>query len=486
MFYAVLLWAGLILLIISDALADFWITKKYVAFVLLFPASHIFLISSLILAGVREARSGGAFAVSEILHGFTYLFPVLFACVYFLARLLLYTKKSGEQEISLRLRIMMGGRRVLLLSLLNTAVQIPLCILLYSLCERAGVERGVWIADLVTAFLLLNILSYGSAIKIFFTSKRVGVGKRILLLLFMWIPPVNIITVLVCASAAKKEYRHECMLCEVKKERGGQNLCRTKYPILLVHGIGFADNKIWNYWGRIPKMLSENGAEIYYGEQQAFGTIESNAKELRKRVLGILGECECEKVNIIAHSKGGLDTRHMISALNMEDKIASLTTISTPHRGSELVDIIDKLPDKLYAALCGAVNWYSRLIGDKNPDTYHAVKQLSPAYAAQFNEKYKDSGKVYYQSYAAEMNGIASDFKLGIFYAVLKLMSGANDGMVSVESAKWGVFKGSISSKSNIGVSHIQSIDVLQEDYEGFDIFEKYFEMVVELKKMGF
>ena len=52
---------------------------------------------------------------------------------------------------------------------------------------------------------------------------------------------------------------------------------KTKYPILLVHGMGFRDRKILNYWGRIPKKLKENGNIIYYGEQEAHATIESTA-----------------------------------------------------------------------------------------------------------------------------------------------------------------------------------------------------------------
>ena len=45
------------------------------------------------------------------------------------------------------------------------------------------------------------------------------------------------------------------------------NNCKTKYPILMVHGMGFRDRKYFNYWGRIPKILKENGADIYYGHQ---------------------------------------------------------------------------------------------------------------------------------------------------------------------------------------------------------------------------
>ena len=45
-----------------------------------------------------------------------------------------------------------------------------------------------------------------------------------------------------------------------------------------------------------------------------------------------------EKVHVIAHSMGGLDARYMISRLGMEDRVLSLTTVGTPHRGSKYAD----------------------------------------------------------------------------------------------------------------------------------------------------
>lgn len=32
-----------------------------------------------------------------------------------------------------------------------------------------------------------------------------------------------------------------------------------KYPILLVHGMGFRDDRKIGYWGRIPDVLKNNG-----------------------------------------------------------------------------------------------------------------------------------------------------------------------------------------------------------------------------------
>lgn len=72
-------------------------------------------------------------------------------------------------------------------------------------------------------------------------------------------------------------------------------------------------------------------------------------------------------MNIIAHSKGGLDSRYLISGLHMAPYVASLTTICTPHRGSMLADLLMKLPDFLYRGICGLMDRYFGMLGDRRP-----------------------------------------------------------------------------------------------------------------------
>ncbi|MDR0300711.1 MAG: hypothetical protein LBI04_00160, partial [Treponema sp.] len=101
-----------------------------------------------------------------------------------------------------------------------------------------------------------------------------------------------------------------------------------KYPIVLVHGI-IAHDRVDFFWGRIPKILEEKGMRVFLGNTDSWGDCDSNAKILKSTVEKILLETKAEKVNIIAHSKGGIDSRYLIWKHGFEDKIASLTTIST-------------------------------------------------------------------------------------------------------------------------------------------------------------
>jgi triacylglycerol lipase len=116
--------------------------------------------------------------------------------------------------------------------------------------------------------------------------------------------------------------------------------------------MGFRDSKYIGYWGRIPKSLEEIGCKIYFGYQDSNADIETNGKHLAERIDQIIHETGAEKVNIIAHSKGGLDSRYAISSLHMGDKVASLTTISTPHHGSKTVDILMRVPHPLIKFVC--------------------------------------------------------------------------------------------------------------------------------------
>ena len=92
--------------------------------------------------------------------------------------------------------------------------------------------------------------------------------------------------------------------------------CKTKYPIVLIHGTGFRDLKWPVYWGRIPKILTEQGADLFYGLQDCWASTETNAEAIAERIDAILEETGAEKVNLIAHSKGGLEARMAASSLD--------------------------------------------------------------------------------------------------------------------------------------------------------------------------
>ena len=268
-----------------------------------------------------------------------------------------------------------------------------------------------------------------------------------------------------------------------------QKSCRTRYPILLIHGTGFRDWKHIGYWGRIPEALRRHGAEVYFGGQDGWATVEENARVLKLRMEEILTETGAEKLHLIAHSKGGLDARYLLSSLGMGGRAASLTTISTPHHGSRTMDLLYRLPKWMFRLSGFFVNAWYRFIGDKNPDFCSVCFQFTTAWAAEFNRQNPDAPGVLYRSYAGAMASPRSDIFMWWQNLLVGLAEGENDGLVTVGSAQWADFRGVWRGAGRRGVSHLDEVDFRRRPLKGrsglADPTEQYIALVSELRELG-
>ena len=391
-------------------------------------------------------------------------------------------------ETAIRLRVLEGGKKLLSISFWLFIINICFTFLLiYKFDNLPFTNDGYMDTITLSLNLLFGItivlITYANGfIRILVTSRRLPPEKRMMAILFMFIPIVQLGVAKSLSKKALEELDHELYKVNTDKIRIQSQICKTKYPLLMLHGVGFKDYKYINYWGRIPNELIKNGANIYYGHQEAWGTIESNAEEIRDKILEILKKEKCDKVNIIAHSKGGLDARYVVSQLGMGKHVATLTMIGTPHRGSEVLTFVYKLPKVIVKKVGDYINWHFRLIGDKNPDFHVASKQFLTEYTETFNKEILDHKQVYYQSYATQMKSAISDSLLFIPYCIIRLYGSKSDGLVTPKSAKWGEFKGTITNHHQRGISHGDIIDLKREDYKGFDVREFYVQLVSELK----
>jgi len=270
--------------------------------------------------------------------------------------------------------------------------------------------------------------------------------------------------------------------------KGNNEMVTLKYPVLFIHGVGARDKsmELSKHWGRIPKYLTDHGVVVYYGATDAWGSIESNATILTDTIAKVLEKEKTEKVNIIAHSRGGLESRYLISTLDMGDVVASLTTISTPHYGVKAMNITVKTPDGIHRFFSFFVNGWYKMLGDKTPDYFTGSRQLSEIICTEFNEHNPDKDDIYYQSYAAQMKYFFSDLGFILWNPILKLTDGDNDGLVPVESAKWGNFRGVITTQGVFGVSHTGVKGSLKIKYKGVNVPELYLTIVKELSEQGF
>lgn len=345
-----------------------------------------------------------------------------------------------------------------------------------------------WIGCVIFTVLFESILFWNGMIRVYLTSVQLGIKHRVLAALLGFVPIVNVWYLVKIIQICAVEVVEETEKIELNQARAESEVCKTRYPLLLVHGVFFRDFRYLNYWGRIPAELIKNGAEIYYGSQQSADTVEGCGRELAERIHEIVEKTGCEKVNIIAHSKGGLDSRAAISHFDAAPYVASLTTINTPHRGCMFAEyLLKNAPKKLRDTIADSYNSTLLKLGDTAPDFIGAVSDLTESACLKFNEKTPDSAEVLYESVMSYCKRARSgQFPLNISYHIVKHFDGQNDGLVSVESAKWGSKFTFVEPKGKRGISHGDMVDLNRENLRDFDVREFYVSLVTSLKDRGY
>ena len=352
----------------------------------------------------------------------------------------------------------------------------------------SGLLLVIWIINVIPMVVLEAILFWNGMIRVYLTSVQLGLKHRILAALCGWIPFLNIWYLTKIIRIASDEVEFETEKWELDEVRAENEVCKTKYPILLVHGVFFRDFRYLNYWGRIPKELKRNGAAVYYGQQQSAASVEDSGRELAARIRAILDETGCEKVNIIAHSKGGLDSRAAIAHAGCAPYVATLTTINTPHRGCIYAEyLLNKVPEAARQKVAAAYNATLKRLGDENPDFLAAVTDLTESACLARNETTPDMPGVLYESVMSYCRKARhGKFPLNATYPVVKHFDGKNDGLVSVDSAKWGTRFTLLEPVGKRGISHGDVVDLNRENIPGFDVREFYVNLAADLKKRGY
>ncbi len=351
-----------------------------------------------------------------------------------------------------------------------------------------SVNKAAFIVKAILAVLFCSLLFWSGIILTYTCCNQLRLKKRILGIIFAWIPVLNIIMLVDIIVTADEEYSFEKEKYKLNLSRKNQRICRTKYPILLVHGVFFRDFRHLNYWGRIPGELEANGAVIYYGEHNSASSVRDSAEQLKARILSIIRDTGCEKVNIIAHSKGGLDVRYMLSDPEAEGFIASLTTINTPHRGCRFADyLFGKVPRKQQEQIAKLYNSAASKLGDKDPDFLEAAKDLTYDRCRQLNELLHDPEHVFCQSTGSiQKRATYGRFPLNLTHRFVKYFDGENDGLVGADSFEWGSSYTLLRPNRKRGISHGDMIDLNRENIKGFDVREFYVQLVADLKNRGF
>ncbi|KZS95765.1 alpha/beta-hydrolase, partial [Sistotremastrum niveocremeum HHB9708] len=198
-----------------------------------------------------------------------------------------------------------------------------------------------------------------------------------------------------------------------------------------------------SHWRGIKSVLEEVGVEVLMTRVPATSSIEERAKVLEERVGSVY---KGRGVHFVAHSMGGLDCRYLITHLKKRNfKVLSLTTIATPHRGSSFADHFletvgrDRIPT--FTSLLDLL--------PNGGGTGLAFESLTLESMKKFNENTPDVEGVKYVSWGAVCRpGVLDAFRWP--HSVIMEKEGPNDGLVSVESSKWGTYLGTLEDVNHL------------------------------------
>jgi len=184
--------------------------------------------------------------------------------------------------------------------------------------------------------------------------------------------------------------------------------------VVLIHGLFGFRKLLWlEYFNGVRSLYESMGLRVLTPGLPWAGTIEQRAQALALQLKHEQGP-----LHLLAHSMGGLDGRYWITHMDGDHKVASLTTLSTPHRGSSVSEHINSGLSPL------------RLFPGARSLTRPALKS--------FNANTPDSPTVCYRSYSAYRPIAEQVWSLRRFGKIIQQLEGNNDNLVSVHSAQWG------------------------------------------------
>jgi triacylglycerol lipase len=181
---------------------------------------------------------------------------------------------------------------------------------------------------------------------------------------------------------------------------------------------------VLTYFNGIALALEAAGNTVLVPVLAPTASIADRAAQLRAFVAA---NAPGQPVHLVAHSMGGLDSRYLISCLGMADGVLTLTTLGTPHRGSAFADWGT---DNAGPAVQPFLDWFGI------PSA--AFYDLRRDRCVKFNALAPDAPGVRYFSVAGAFTPDLLAAQWSLPYGIIRAQEGPNDGLVSVESARYG------------------------------------------------
>ncbi|HEU4611724.1 MAG TPA: alpha/beta fold hydrolase, partial [Kofleriaceae bacterium] len=149
-----------------------------------------------------------------------------------------------------------------------------------------------------------------------------------------------LLALLVAALVAVAVVRRRRSRIEAGEARGPGAIETGPLPVVLVHGL-FGFDRIGvpgvrlHYFRGIVNHLEHAGCHAHAVRLPAAASVPDRARILADKIAAL----PHRRVDIIAHSLGGLDARYALAHLGLASKVRALVTIGTPHRGTPLADL---------------------------------------------------------------------------------------------------------------------------------------------------
>lgn len=215
----------------------------------------------------------------------------------------------------------------------------------------------------------------------------------------------------------------------LRRVRRASGRVGPRHPVVLLHGLLGFDELVLGptrvaYFRGLTERLRRVGADVHRPRVSRTAAIAARGAQLAARIEAL----PAKRVNVIAHSMGGLDARWAIARLGLAERVASLVTIGTPHRGSPLADLGAGLGEKLGVR---------RVLDGLGMDVA-AFQDLTTTRMAAFNRKVRDARGVWYASVVAHADGWSTSPLLWATHRYLSARAGPNDGLVPLASQAWG------------------------------------------------
>jgi triacylglycerol lipase len=192
-----------------------------------------------------------------------------------------------------------------------------------------------------------------------------------------------------------------------------------------------AEDDRQHYFRGIRSSLRRAGFDVWHSRVEWAAGVSTRARSLKQNVDGVLEKTGAAKVHVIGHSMGGLDARHMLydsRDQGIVGRVASITTIGTPHWGSSFADRGLENLGKI-----------ERLLTRLGLDVA-AFRDLRTEPCAEFNARVQD----FEANCGVLLQAIAGTKPLWFIFAplgfsarIIQEREGENDGLVSLQSARW-------------------------------------------------